>query len=378
MNADAVLNAYIDLNLLLAVGVTVWFGLRWGLSKSKWGLEFIRQQNLLNWMIVGLVAAPFVADAVNGRVITQAPNLSDMLVAQYLSGNVSMSASAFEGLLGARDSFERDFLLGQSPLALSLWALLAAGAIVSVLVTLRAALKLRAILKASYVLRRIGRVQLLVSDTTRVAFATRGLRNRYVVLPSGMLQSGADLRMVVAHELQHFRHRDVEVELLFEALRPVLFWNPAFFMWRQETRAMREYACDQALVRRHGFDARAYCECLIRACENAFQARKGAHISTPTVGLVDLRNARRGATLKRRIVAATATRDAGEAKLGWHMLWAALLSLSFATALLIQRPADWSHDRLMLSTIVNLERMAARNAGPNQSDLPAGFVFSSY
>ncbi len=378
MNADAVLNAYIDLNLLLLVGITVWMGLRWGLSKSKLGFEFIRQKTLLTWMIAGLVAAPFVADGLNGTLITQAPNLSDMLVAQYLSGNVSMSATEFEGLLGARESFERDVLLGQSTLAQALWGLLAVGAVLSVLITLRAALKLRAILTASYVLRRIGRVQILVSETTRIAFATRGLRNRYVVLPSGMLHSGTDLRMVVAHELQHFRHGDVETEFLFEALRPILFWNPAFFIWRQEIRAMREYACDQALVRRHGFDARAYCECLIRACESAIQARRGAHLSTPTVGLVDLRNARRGATLKRRIVAATATREVEDARFGWLMLLAALLSLSFATALMIQRPADWSHDRLMLSTIVNLERMAARNAAPVQSDLPAGFVFSSY
>ncbi|MGH1416798.1 MAG: M56 family metallopeptidase [Pelagimonas sp.] len=378
MNADAVLNAYIDLNLLLAAGVTVWLALRWALSKSALGLEFIQQQNLLNWMIAGLVAAPFAADMLNGRVITHAPNLSDMLVSQYLSGNVGMSATAFEGLLGAREAFERDFLLGQSPLVLTLWALLGAGAVFSLLFTARAASKLRGILKGAYVLRKIGRVQLLVSDTTRVAFATRGLRNRYVVLPSGMLQTGADLRLVVAHELQHFRHRDVEIEFVFEALRPFLFWNPAFFMWRQETRAMREYACDQALVRRHGFDARAYCECLIRACETALKARRGAHLSTPTVGLVDLRNARRGATLKRRIVAATATRRADNTRVGWLMLLAALLTLSFATALLIQRPADWSHDRLMLSTIVNLERMAARNAAPAQADLPAGFVFSAY
>jgi len=48
--------------------------------------------------------------------------------------------------------------------------------------------------------------------------------------------------------------------------------------------------------------------------------------------------------------------------------WAApagLLALTVTitlAALAIQRPGDWSQDRLMLSTIVNLERLEARNA----------------
>jgi hypothetical protein len=47
------------------------------------------------------------------------------------------------------------------------------------------------------------------------------------------------------------------------------------------------------------------------------------------------------------------------------MFVSALLATGvMATALLMQRPGDWSHDRIMLSTIVNLERMAHRNAMP--------------
>lgn len=378
MNADAVLNVYIDLNLLLVAGIGVWLALRWVLSKSKLGLEFIRQQKVLTWMVAGLLLAPLMADWLSGSLITGAPNLSDMLVAQYLSGNVGMSAQDFQGWLSAREGFERDMLLGQSGLAQVIWAGLALGAVISALFTLRAALALRGIVKRSYLLRKIGQVELRVSDTTRVAFSTRGLRKRYVVLPAAMLEAGEDLQMVVAHELQHFRHGDVEVEFLFEALRPLLFWNPAFFLWRQEIRAMREYACDQALVRRHGFDARAYCECLIRACERAMAAQRGVQLSTPTVGLVDLRAKRRGATLRRRIEAATVTRNSREARMGWMMLSLSLVSLTFATALLIQRPADWSHDRIMLSTIVNLERMKARNATAESTTMPEGFVISTY
>ena len=45
-----------------------------------------------------------------------------------------------------------------------------------------------------------------------------------------------------------------------------------------------------------------------------------------------------------------------------------------ATAMLMQRPGDWSHDRLMLSTIVNLERMASRNAAPTSTPTSASDI----
>jgi len=38
------------------------------------------------------------------------------------------------------------------------------------------------------------------------------------------------------------------------------------------------------------------------------------------------------------------------------------LSLSGLMAFAIQKPNDWSHDRLMLSTIVNLDRLEQRNS----------------
>jgi hypothetical protein len=39
-----------------------------------------------------------------------------------------------------------------------------------------------------------------------------------------------------------------------------------------------------------------------------------------------------------------------------------LVGLTLLAAVAIQRPGDWSQDRLMLSTIVNLERLAVMNA----------------
>jgi hypothetical protein len=38
-----------------------------------------------------------------------------------------------------------------------------------------------------------------------------------------------------------------------------------------------------------------------------------------------------------------------------------LLAIVAFTTLALQKPDDWSQDRIMLSTIINLERLAERN-----------------
>jgi hypothetical protein len=40
---------------------------------------------------------------------------------------------------------------------------------------------------------------------------------------------------------------------------------------------------------------------------------------------------------------------------------AMMISLAGTLSFAVQKPADWSHDRLMLSTIINLERLEKRN-----------------
>jgi hypothetical protein len=44
------------------------------------------------------------------------------------------------------------------------------------------------------------------------------------------------------------------------------------------------------------------------------------------------------------------------------LMLAPLIGLTFLAAISIQRPGDWSQDRLMLSTIINLERLEMMNA----------------
>ena len=97
------------------------------------------------------------------------------------------------------------------------------------------------------------------------------------------------------------------------------------------------------------------------------------------MALVDRRETRRGASLQRRIIAVTAVQPRGPNSLGWGLVSLAMAGVVLATAMLLQRPSDWSHDRIMLSTIVNLERMATRNSAPDLavSALNGGFAVPS-
>ena len=46
------------------------------------------------------------------------------------------------------------------------------------------------------------------------------------------------------------------------------------------------------------------------------------------------------------------------------LLGVPMLALTLTASLAIQKPSDWSQDRLMLSTIINLERIHTTNATP--------------
>lgn len=380
MKADALLNAYIDLNLLVLAGALLWLAARGLLRRTSFGTAYGPQLRLLNGMTVLLAATPLLVLMLHTLGLGHPPTLSDVLVSQYLQGNVHMPATQFEALIGLREDLVRDLSSGYSLWARVAAVLLISGALGSAVLLGAAILRLYRALSSAYQWKRIGRVSLLLSDNTAVAYSTRSLFRLYVVLPTSLLDEPRDLRLTLAHELQHFRQRDVEIALLMECLRPLLFWNPAFYLWRRDMRMVREFACDQALSTSRGFDLRAYCECLIRATDRARRTPVFLSPRSPSVALLERREIHSAPLLARRIIAVTEQRPSGHHGLLWGAVAACIACAVVSTAFLIQRPGDWSHDRLMLSTIVNLERMAHRSAAQpslSVSALTGGFATSA-
>ena len=50
-----------------------------------------------------------------------------------------------------------------------------------------------------------------------------------------------------------------------------------------------------------------------------------------------------------------------------------MVAVIFVSALSIQKPTDWSQDRLMLSTVINLERLETINGNLEKIETVSGF-----
>jgi hypothetical protein len=291
---------------------------------------------------------------------------SDFIVAQYLNGSIEMKATEFERILGLRETFTQNFLYTKSGLGSLIAGLCVFGFIIIVCRSIFQILKLRAILRSCYAWRKFGNVKLLLSDTTFIPFSTRSLKTRYVVIPSGMLAESEELKMALGHEFQHLRQGDVEWEFILEALRPFFFWNPVFFLWRRQVQQLRELACDQQLVSRRRFDVQAYCECLLKVCTNSIRGDDKYSISLPAVPFVQVDGSSLGldsaTLLRQRVTAIFKPVVSPMSRKAFACLLLSSMALVILISLTIRQPSDWSQDRLMLSTIVNLERLETRTS----------------
>lgn len=358
-----VLDAYIELNIVLGLSAMIWMIARTVLARTALRNGFVAQLRSLKALCICVLISPVLAFGVStlaslawpGRAVA----LGDIAVAAYLRGDIAMPATQFEALLNTRERWVDLVLSGQHYVLTSALVLLALIGCLFLVRTIRDAMMIRQTVRSSFLWRRSSKVDIRLSDRITVPFAVRGLRRRHVVLPSHLLDTPRDLRFALAHEFQHIREGDVEWEVGFELLRPLLFWNPAYLMLKYQFDRLRELACDQSVVARKRIDAREYTTCLLDYC--ARTVLKG-NPRVLNVALVTGGKAKR--VLRQRVIALTDTppdmAPLPVVFLGMTLVFAALLALSSAS---IQQTQDWSHDRLMLSTVVNLERLEARNQG---------------
>jgi beta-lactamase regulating signal transducer with metallopeptidase domain len=377
---DAVLNAYINANIMLIFAFALWKFIQYTNKKLKFQLPYIFQLRLLNGVFLAIALSPFAigAIAVSIQLGLLSPDfsmsVSDIAVAQYLNGSIEMKAVEFERMLGIRNTFMQNVLSLNTPTGFSITALFSIGFIAILARSIINIFKLRSVLRASYAWRQFGNLKIRLSDTTFIPFSTRSLNTRYVVIPSGMLAENEDLKMALGHELQHIRQGDVEWAFILEALRPFFFWNPVFYFWKRQVQQLRELACDQQLVLNKHFDIQAYCECLLKVCKNSIRKEDSYSIALPAVPFVQVENTPLGlsaaASLKHRIIAMVEPATTPISRKAFACLLLPAMALVILMSLAIQKPGDWSQDRLMLSTIVNLERMESRATAVHPSQEP--------
>lgn len=368
IQAETILTSYIDINLLMVGSALIWFAGRQIIKHSDVARAFAAQLHLVKALLLVTFFFPAFLTFFSYYFASASPlpvTLSELVLAQYLQGNIEINASFLESVLTFRQNVMTQL---SDPNHVFITLVLYGGIATAILMVARALLtmhKLSHILSKSHEWRTSGRLKLMLADTIRIPFSTRTWRHHYVVLPSAMLGNQVDMKVSVAHELQHLRQRDVDWEFIFAILTPVFFWNPAFHYFKREIEELRELSCDQNVLKRGFLSAREYCECLIRVCDGRFKRNNLFKLRVPEVALIQTRaglfTARPKKLLENRLLSAVTGGDGGVSRARLVLIAIMMISLAGALSFTVQKPADWSHDRLMLSTIINLERLEKRN-----------------
>lgn len=367
-NLEAVLATYIDLNLLLAGLAVIWFAVRRLMRMSKFAWAFSAQLSLLKLVVLSAFTFPILLSAIS-YFVSGAPvvplSLSEMVLSQYLQGNIQLNPSLLDGILTARQNFVTQLTDFSHPLFTALVVGIVATALLMVVRALLTAHKLRRLLLAAHEWRTFGKLKFMLSDTIHIPFSTRGLFLCYIVLPSSMLANKTDTKVALSHELQHLRQRDVDWEVVAVLLTPLFFWNPAYHYFKREIEELRELTCDQIVLQKGFLSPREYCECLLRVCANKFKRPSLFRLRIPKVALIDTEagmfSSRSERLLANRLLSAVEAKKFSSSKRPAIVIAAVLVAVSGILSLAVQKPTDWSHDRLMLSTIINLERLEQRN-----------------
>lgn len=359
-----ILDLFIDANVMLAVTCLIWWGAGSAVLRTRLRHDYVAQLGLLKGLLTAAIISPAIAFGLGlvGRGLwPEVPmTASDLAVALYLNGSIALPAVEFESLLNLRHQAVLAASEGELPGASLFFGLLALGVALQLVRTILSVLRVRRAIAGSYLWRSRGRVQIRFSDTVGVPFAARGLLTRYVILPSDLATRPEELRLIIAHELQHLRKGDVEWDLAFELMRPLFFLNPAYYLLRRAFHSLRELACDQAVVLRRRVGASDYMACLLDFCDRRLDrpTATGFHVAFVRQGRGSARRA-----LVDRVRAVESVRLRRRSRFTAPLTMTGLVLASVLVATVLRQPSDWSHDRLMLATIVNLERLEAINRG---------------
>lgn len=363
---DAALDAFINANILIIVAFGLWNLARVLLRQAGLKHAYSTELKLLNGVFLAIIFAPFLivglsASSMNGITPAVNFNFSDMVVSHYLNGGFEMKASEFERLLMLRNTFTQNVVNMAGWVAWAAIAVFLIGLAIGSVRLFYSVFCLRKIVVQSYAWRRFGRLVIRLSDNTHVPFSTRGIRNYYIVLPSEMLTERNELTVSLAHELQHIRRGDIEWEILLEALKPFFFLNPAYHAWKRQVEDLRELSCDSEVLSRGSIGIKDYCETLFAVCQNTLRKDRTFAIAVPKVTLVTADRSvirkPKVSFLEQRVTSLLDANHLRHPNLVFGAIVIPLVAVILLTAVAIQRPGDWSQDRLMLSTVVNLERL---------------------
>jgi beta-lactamase regulating signal transducer with metallopeptidase domain len=132
--------------------------------------------------------------------------------------------------------------------------------------------KLFRIRRESHVFKRLFGVTIAVHDSIAVPLSYRIFTEMHtemhVVIPLRLIGKSREMRLALAHEIQHHRQGDTAWVYILSLMRLLFAINPVAYLWSRTVSELQEFACDEALLD-HGVDSLAYASCLIEVAQTA-------------------------------------------------------------------------------------------------------------
>lgn len=331
--------------------------------------NFLTRRRLGLTAIGAIALVPLALPALLATSYATSINATELVVSQYLKGNLSMSAGEVTSLLEMKSRWIDQLSQGSSWLALGVLMVFAAAFVGRLIYLIVNVIRIRRAIQGGQVLRRGRRLRIVLSPNVSVPFSTRGLWHYYVVLPLSFCADRDAMQMSLGHELQHIRQGDVDAEVALSLISPLVVLNPGFWFLSSRLRKLGELVCDRNYLRRRRFDPHGYSMRLLSVARRSRHAvGQPAAFGVPLVGRA-LPVLGRRSMLKDRIleIAADQSSPSRDTRVLSMAMSLVMIAAVLATATAVAQPKDWSHERIMLSSVANLERLNQLNTMAQRS-----------
>lgn len=274
------LKLYLVINVLLVVSYVFIKAIRWALDCSE--------KNTFSYLTINRVAqslfllAIFVPLGIS-LLPTNAFSPNNILIHLPLSDGISSDAFVKEFSSINIKAVGVTVPIAAPVMSLDLKLVVIAFVLLSMLFAFGKSIfhlkQLTHMIQRSYLIRKIGKVNVFVSEEVTIPFSTL-VGGVNVVLPMQWVSNLHASSLIIRHELHHHRNGDTLWVLIMEAACCFFYLNPMVRLWKKEISEIQEFACDETLIRQRRVSAYDYGQCLIKVAEAA------SRISAVQVGTI--------------------------------------------------------------------------------------------
>jgi beta-lactamase regulating signal transducer with metallopeptidase domain len=266
----AVINAYIGAHVLLIFAAALLVALDASGGSARRLISYRRLLQIGRAILITAIALPLLVPYVDRGA--QAPHAAEAWSAP------TMRAQGHAALNDDRIALVVTDQPVSVPLSLAAWVtdyVVAMGLLVIMVKAAMDAVQIARVMRRSQLLRRTGRLRILVCDTVGVPFSFWIPGQHYIVVTAMLLTRPDDLRMVIRHEGQHHRQGDTKFLYLCLLIRALFGWNPAVHYLMRTITQWQELAVDEAVIMCGRSCAQAYCQSLVCVAEAATRDSSG-------------------------------------------------------------------------------------------------------